>query len=176
MRKTHFKNNQNQGPKFGKSILGVAIIVIAVLLVGGYWMLNRSGGTNEQKERDEAQITSSKDVDAKTRSAGGDETPGVDVKQNVPEAPDMTVSIMDYSQSGGLIRAAATVNRETGECVFTYSTPEDRPVVRTTNIEDGSCNSSIPEVEFARLGVWNLNITAYVNGKRAEANRDVTIN
>lgn len=161
-----------------KKWLIFAFVALAMLLsVGGFFAYKNHRDNQErdaQKARDEAQITSSKDVDAKTKNSNVD-TPDDPIKQDVPSG-DAAISIDSITQSNGTVLAKATSSAGSGTCVFTYTTEGDRPVIRTTDLTGGSCSSNIPEVEFSRIGTWNLNVTIYIDGKKTEANQSVEIN
>jgi hypothetical protein len=78
-----------------------------------------------------------------------------------------------FDQSNGTVNSAVVINGvSSGRCEFVFSTPEDRPVSRVVNISSGSCSVSIPEVEFAKLGEWNL----AVNFGGKSVSRKVNIN
>ena len=70
--------------------------------------------------------------------------------------------------------AEAKVSRD-GTCVFQYTTNGDKPVISQVPSSEGLCKSSIPEVEFAKLGEWILKVTFYNNGEKIEAVKNVTI-
>jgi hypothetical protein len=95
--------------------------------------------------------------------------------EEVPVAPELTISIGQVRQDRGHVSASAKVNID-GTCVFQFD-PSDgsRPVVREDSAVGGSCSVSIPEVEFALLGSWTLRATVYHAGGKAEDGTDVTI-
>lgn len=169
-------NDHSRNNKKMLLIAGVIVIVIALLLAGGYFYKQHQDEQRrlEQKAKDEAQTSSAK-KDASTKNTSDDSNiPSTSIKQDVPQA-DATVTIQSVNQANGAVTATATSSSASGTCVFTYTTDGDKPVTRNVGIEGGTCTSTIPEVEFARLGTWNLNVTVYIDGKKTEANQSVTI-
>ncbi len=95
--------------------------------------------------------------------------------EEVPVAPDLTVSISQVRQTDGEVTASATASAD-GTCVFQFE-PSDgsRPVVREATVRGGTCSVTIPVVEFAFLGQWTLRMTLYHDRSKAEDNADVAI-
>lgn len=158
-------------------ILAAAMLLLA-FAAGGYYVYHNKQIEKqraESKARDEAQTESAKKSAAKQPASNSTDVPTTSVKQDVPEA-DATVTIQSVNQTGGAVTATATSTSTSGTCVFTYTIDGDKPVTRNAGIEGSTCTSSVPEVEFARLGTWNLNVTVYIDGKKTEANQSVTIN
>ena len=181
MKKTQFKHNSNRKRKFLK--LSVLLLIIALGVGTGaylYFQNQQAMQLAEQKERDEAQITSTKKAIAEEKSGGLKPKTSSDIKQDIPTSSNVTVSITSTSQSNGSVRASATVAGAdtTGAfCIFTYTNPDDKPVTSSSvPLTDGSCSTETPEVNFSKLGVWNLNVTTYISNTKSEANQSVTIN
>ncbi|MBP9738690.1 hypothetical protein KBD20_03305 [Candidatus Saccharibacteria bacterium] len=173
----------NKGPQRRSHKIVLVVIVLALIFgAGTYVYLQRQEAQElaEQKALDESQTNSAKKGDA-TSSKDTGVTPKTesDIKQDVPTATENNVTINSVNQSGGMVAATASVSGASagGTCVFSFTNPDDKPVIPpSVSIKDGSCSTSTPEVGFSKLGVWNLNVTAYIDGKKSEANQSVTIN
>lgn len=189
MKWTSYKQNKTPAKSKKKFVLVIIIIIIALLVSGGIIYTRRLAqerARTEQKIRDEAQIDSSKkDVQTEDKIENSD-SKNTNLPTNstsktsdqVPISDALSVSISNTSQSNGIVSAAIKItgSDENGTCVFTYSTPGDRPVVQEVTSSNNICQSNIPEVQFSKIGVWNLNVTFYQNNARAEASQNVTIN
>lgn len=166
-----------------KRKLVFVVLTILVLIVGGggyayYNYRHTRQLQTEQKARDESQIDSAKQNSANTIKppAAEADTSSESVKESVPEA-EATVSIISAQQSGNMVEANAKLSSGDGSCVFTYTTADnDKPVIDKKASVNSACSSSLSANQFSRIGAYNLNVTVYINGKKAEANQSVTIN
>lgn len=87
--------------------------------------------------------------------------------------------IEDYSQRQGVVRATAKISSAplNGKCAYIFSNPDDKPVSKEVSAVDDTCNIAVPEVEFARTGIWTLDVIYYHGqNKVAETKQNVTIN
>ena len=97
------------------------------------------------------------------------------------ELQGSTLTITGFSQSGSVVRASATVNSSNvGTCYFGFSSADTKPVSRVNQSQGQSgnqlCSIEIPEVEFSKLGVWQMLISFTQNSAKVEASQDVKIN
>lgn len=158
------------------------LILLAILFSTGaffmWWNYSETKSVKDQRANDEAQTSSAKkavesestsDLEPKPTSPSGE------LKQDVPTSTNRSITITSASQTDGNVAATAKLSDGNGDCVFTYSIEQDKPVTRRVTSTNSVCAASAPEVEFSRLGVWNLNVTAYVDGKKMEVNQNVTI-
>ncbi len=175
-------NNKSSGPK--RLVIIIALIILVLLFVGGYVYHKNIQRNNITK--DTAQITSAKtqimnqDNDSsaeqanptKTNSQVSDKT-----SDQVPTTTTSSIKIASVNQSGGQVTVNAEITGDNGgKCVFSFTTPDDKPVIKEIVASDNKCNISIPEVEFTKIGDWNLAVTYYVNDKKVEVSQNVTIN
>jgi hypothetical protein len=167
-------------------IITSAIIMIA-LLGSVFIFLNRQASKVDQdnaaqKSKDEAQTNSAKSTDANGSSDKSNSSISSKTSEQVPDSSTVTVNIDRSSQADGLVSSIAVINNtsESGSCVFIYSTPDAKPVSReakSTLIDTkNTCSIGIPEVEFNKLGLWNLTVYFYLNDQKSETTKDVTIN
>ena len=91
----------------------------------------------------------------------------------VPDTSGVTLGVVTFEQSGGAVRSSISVNGGSGgSCEFNFSTEGDRPIVKNVEMKSEKCEVSIPEVEFAKLGDWQL----VVKYGQKSANKTVNIN
>lgn len=114
------------------------------------------------------------DHKADTATEGLPENSSSTTSDEVPLSNE-TVSISEFSQSDGSVRATASVSANEGTCVFLYTTEGDKPVTQQVSVKDSSCHSSIAEVNFSKLGDWLLKVTYYRNAEKVEAMQNVEI-
>ena len=174
------------------------LIIISVIILGaaiGFWWYSNAqqkDNVSENKGREMNKSKNKKDSSTKNNSSKDKNTPSSPQPglpgnststppSQVPPAANLSVTINDFAQANRMVQANAVIEGSPGRgtCVFTFSTPDAKPVVRqlASAGSDGpqTCSVSISEVEFTKTGAWRLNVTFYVNNSRSEANRDVTI-
>ncbi len=169
-----------------KPLIALIILAIVVALgIGSFVFIKNRNAENariEQKARDEAQTSSAK-KDIQNKSAGDTQDKNLPnnststTTDKIPTSEDLRTTITSTSQKDGTVYAEAIITGATAEgtCVFTYTTPEDRPVVQQVTSANKTCKSSIPEVQFSKLGTWNLQVIFYLNNVKSEANKSVSI-
>lgn len=163
------------------SLLVSAVIMLAVIIATGFYMLNSDNRTSPLN-RDAEQVSTSKtkvanNPESNYRDGKAPSNESVSTNDEVATSDTLKISITSHSQSNGIIKSSAQITgSKAGKCVFTYTTDGDRPVVRETNLSNGICGIEIPEVEFTKLGSWNLKVTFYALNSKAEVNQNVTIN
>jgi hypothetical protein len=98
-----------------------------------------------------------------------------------PLPSSTALTINNFSQSKGIVRASATAtNTQPGSCFFGFSSTGTKPVNRTVDsITDGSgqkCNIEVSEAEFTKLGSWTMDVIFTVGNSKVESSQNVTIN
>lgn len=158
-----------------KKVLGIIIVIAVASLAGGGLAYTHYRTSDKSKP---AVVDQKKNAPVQTpEQAKKNNQPS----QNVPLSPTVKLTGLTATQASGSVHAAATVTNAadtTAMCVFTFETPNDKPVVRQVAVSGGgqTCDSGdIPEQEFTLLGQWNLTLTYYTNNTRAEATTAVTI-
>jgi len=162
------------------------LVILVLILAGGlgYLYYSRSRDNQraaDQKARDEAQTSSAKSSSTEESAgpkSGGDAKSSSTTTDQVPTTSDGKITIDSFSQANGMVNASATaIGSAAGTCVFTFTTADSKPVTASSSSgSNQTCSTSISEVEFNKVGSWNLNVTFYVNGGKIEASREVTIN
>lgn len=180
-----FLHNQSSTPRSKKWVI-LPVLAILILASGGSFIYFKNKSSSTPKDlQDRAQVESSKDrIDSNDDKVSINVNPDkavTDVSnqttEQTPISTDISISLLSQTQADGLIKVAAKATGTTGgRCVFSFTTEGDRPVVRESSLSSGACNVEIPEVEFSKIGVWNLNISLHVNNTRTEVNQNVTIN
>ena len=163
-------------------ILSVVIVVALILaLLVGLLIIRRNNAMKREadlKSQSEAQTNSAKkdtenSIEATANSDGRDPS----TTDQVPVSTSLSVQISDVKQVDHMVSASAMVlGGSEGTCVFTYTNPDDKPVVQQVASTNSGCKSSVSDVQFSKLGAWNLNVTFYANNSRGEANQSVEIN
>lgn len=178
-------------PKSRKLLVLVAVLALVLVtsVSGLIYIKARQNKSNlaEQKAKDEAQTESSKDTSVKQGSDKN--TTGTNLPTNstniapsdVPTSTKLEVAINAVTQQAGKVEASATISgaNNSGTCVFTFTIAEERPVIRQVSsnfVNPHTCSMTASEVEFSKVGVWNLKVIYYLNNTKAEATKNVTIN
>lgn len=174
-----YKQNTPLSAKSHRKKLFLILLPLLILAAIGSFLIWRNYADDkaaaDQKARDEAQTSSAKKLSESKSGQEAEVNPtNEEVKQNVQQG-DATVAISSFSQANGQVVSSATISPGNGECVFTYTIDQDKPVIRRSTSSNSVCTASAPEVEFSRLGQWNLNVTVYINNTKSEANQSVTI-
>ncbi len=161
--------NRNQSQKFSvKKKLALAGL-IGVFLIGagaaGWLLLKKDEAVqlSQAEQREVEQVDSDrakKEAENSRLGLPGDPLKDGDNDGGQVEPPSggaATLGSPSFEQSGGVVKSSVDISGATGgNCVFNFSTEADRPVVKTVSLGGGVCSVSIPEVEFARLGEWQL--------------------
>lgn len=176
MKNTSFKLNST--PQKSKKPILIAIALV-LLLVGagiGYVLVQRS---NQQKESS----TSSDETSSQNKADPTDDTTepkdvSTSTSEQIPVSETVSVSITNAAQQDATVNATAAVKGAStnGTCVFLFTSPDSRPVTRQVDNVTTSCSTSVPAVEFDKIGDWNLKVTYYNNNSRTEAQKNVTVN
>ncbi len=174
----------NSNKTKSKKTLIIVLVIIILASVGGYFYFKKEQQNNSVK--DNAQTSSAKtdiiNQDKNTTIDPSDPSKPTDkvsdtTSDQVPVSTTTSIKITSVSQSGGRVVAVAeTTGESSGKCVFSFTTPDDKPVVKEVTATNNKCEVNIPEVEFTKIGSWSLNVSYYAGDKKAEDTRDVTIN
>jgi hypothetical protein len=166
----------------------VVFIVIAFIVYGGFAKIDHFFPFQENT----VSTDSSPDVATKYPSPKNNNIPS---KATIPSTPTsgqtsnqvpvdttFSASITQLNETNGQVNATATIQHSPtpGTCVFTFSTPNDRPVVDqvTATVKDdvATCGPiTISADEFSYLGKWTLSLHYYVGDQQAEAQSTITI-
>ncbi len=161
-------------------IIGVIFLLICVG-IGVFYLYNQQ--KNSDKEMANERLSTEENIaESKKKKNQQKNSAGVGLPNNsetitsdqIPQSSTLSISILSTSQENGKVTAAAQTNGE-GTCVFSYTTDGDKPVINQVAVQVNICQSSISEVQFAKLGVWSLKVTYYNNEQKAEAQANVTI-
>lgn len=166
------RHNKSSNPR--KVLLWVIIIAALAVLV---WFVQDKIWNKSAVQTETPTTSKEKVMDSPT-----DSTPNTNLPQNsdtttteaVPTGDDISITIDSLGQSNGVVAAKATATQD-GTCVFTFSTPNDKPVTRQVDTANKICSVSISQNEFSYLGQWQLVVTFYKDGKKSEAKQNVTI-
>ncbi len=169
LKRNNRNRNRNQSQKFSvKKKLALAGL-IGVFLIGagaaGWLLLKKDEAVqlSQAEQREVEQVDSDrakKEAENSRLGLPGDPLKDGDNDGGQVEPPSggaATLGSPSFEQSGGVVKSSVDISGATGgNCVFNFSTEADRPVVKTVSLGGGVCSVSIPEVEFARLGEWQL--------------------
>lgn len=167
----------------------IFVVILALIGVGAgtYYVIKTNQDAQEKqkaldKDREAAGNNSAKKSDVSKNKTSNNSGSGLPenststTSNQVPTSSALSVNITSTSQANGLVSASAKTNGD-GTCVFLYSAGDkDKPVTRQVSTSGGNCSTSISQNEFSYLGQWQLTVTYYNGGKKAEASKNVTIN
>lgn len=168
-----------------KRLILIGIIVAIMLSIAGVGVYlyisqnstdtgkDKSGRADEIKKNTPEKSSGKNNSTSSSNGLPNDSTEKT--TDQVPTDSSLSVTITSTSQSNGQVKASAQTSAD-GTCVFQYTTDGDKPVVSQVEASNSSCSTSIPEVQFAKLGAWQLKVTLYSNSKKAETTTNVTIN
>mgnify|MGYP006929490667 CR=1 FL=1 len=184
MKRTSFKLNQPLKRSRKKPLIVLGVL-FAILLGIGCWALYKytREPVADPNASDTTIITAKDEVESKPDNPSVDD--GISsnsTSEQISQNPNLSLSITDFNQSGGMVRSSASISGTTspGNCVFTYTTTDSRPVVEqvSSTSQAGSqiCSATISEVQFDKVGNWGLNVTFFQNNSKVSATRQVTVN
>jgi hypothetical protein len=155
----------------------IVLLVLSLLSTGAYLLLVKDNSVEVSQEQQEAaeRLDSERAKQEAEEARNSVSDPLKDVEDPGDEEAEgaFTLGSPSFEQSGGMVSSSVAINGiGNGRCEFIFSTPQDRPVSRTVEVASGTCSASIPEVEFAKLGEWNL----AVNFGGKSVSRKVNIN
>ena len=179
MKNSNFRLRQNTKESRSKKVIISAIVLFIILLASSVFAYKYFTKPETDKNADDPTITSAKDLQAeKPNNQKSDSTPSGVTAQEVPISQNLSVNISNFNQADGMVtsKAGITGSNTDGNCVFTFSSNDSRPVVEQTSSNKGSCAINISEVRFDKIGVWNLDVTFFQNNTKASATKQVTIN
>lgn len=173
------KNSRFSNPRIF-ILIGLVILLVGLTLA---FLLTRTHDTKKDSHpkysttTTQSQSSSTKD-ETKTSKAPDKNTatPPTNVtSEQVSLASKGIITITDLDQSSGYINAKASVSDfNVTQCVYSFTAPDAKPVVRQ---QDGSCEGvSIPEAEFEIIGTYKLTVTAY-NGiiEKISTTKDIDV-
>lgn len=184
MKTNNSKLKINSSRPKSKLILVACLVVAIALTVGWYFYTNRNKSENNNGQQDSAQTDTAKNLveneSDTTDPKQNDNSENVDAPIISPQdQQNPRIEITNYSQANGLVAISSNLINSAGAtaCVFNFSTPDERPVVRQSKPSNSACNAEIPSVEFTKLGIWQLSVVAYNGDKEiARESQSVTIN
>lgn len=160
--------------KKNKTVLIIVSLFVVALLMMVAFLLMRSKPDTTNRQRAE-EIKSSQPI--KNSSQDDTNLPKNAISttnDTVPVSADLSVSIDTVVQQNRTLTIKATTS-SSGTCVFQFTTENDKPVISQAQVVENTCTAAIPEVQFSRLGTWQLRVTYYRDGNKTEARQDVTI-
>jgi hypothetical protein len=172
MRPISSQKSKNLSPKLVALAIGLLLVILGVAYLW-YQASNKPQTETQQTPSD----TAGNNGPTKQDIANGD-NPVTSTPQNVPQQTGITVGITKLEQSNGsVVIAGAVTGDEGGKCVATFSTPEDRPVIKevaaTKNGGQTVCGPiTINEVEFSYLGNWQAKLTYYTSDNKGQASSE----
>lgn len=170
-----------------KVLLLLVILLIVGTVVGLKYFVDRNNykvPTNNVAEQQGAEGV----ADSTKQSSPTDNTTAPNKGTNTTEPPassgilpGVSLSKISFSQANGTASASATVSAQgTGTCYFNFSSSDTKPVSRTAQSQNQAsvqiCSVQIPEVEFTKLGAWQMLVSFTQNGAKVEETKNVTIN
>lgn len=161
--------------RLNKGLVALCSVLALVIIGALYWFFVHNNAPANQGLQDTTSGTS-QDQQAST----GDNPSPIKqppVSDDIPVNPALAITNIGFSHSEGFINASAEVTGATqeGVCVFSFETNEGRPVVVQAN-GSTDCTVKIPEVEFDKIGAWNLTVTFYQDNQKTSLSKEVVVN
>lgn len=162
-------------------IIAVIIVAVALSLAGFLYWRSQAPPTSDYKPKyqlsseSDNKISEKTNPDDKSSSSNSSSNTGLSqTSEEVAVSPSGSVSIVDLSQESGFVNVLArTSGFSPIKCVYQFESEGARPVIRETN---PSCNGiSIPQVEFEKIGTYNLTVTVYDSSSKISTSKDVDI-
>ena len=160
-------------------ILAIVLLVITAFAVWWFMFREVDPTKNYKPKYDTPTTNQITQTDAKNAQDADDyknstETPSTQTSDQVPVSQAGSIVITDLDQADGYVNALATVTNFTPtKCVYSFTSPDARPVVRELT---GNCTGiSIPQVEFEFIGTYTLTVTAYSGTDKVTATKDISI-
>ena len=180
MQNSYYKINQSSRNKSGRKkllLLGLLLLTILLATASYFWVDSRSGNS--------PQDTNAIPDASKTPGAPGDtgrsESKNPDSAESTQPPASITtnasLAITENSSSDSGVRIAAIANGIVPtRCIFAFSSPDSRPVVKEIDATGQSCGPlNIGAVEFDKIGEWYINITAYNSQERVVTDGKTTV-
>lgn len=180
MRQTYFNINQQNKPKRSKSkllIFGLALVVILVGTGGYLWVSSRSKAVTQDTVAipDTSKKPGAEGDTEKSQGKQSDQTTITNPPETVSSSASMTITETTSNTSG--VRVASVVaGFAPTRCIFSFNSPDSRPVVKETDATGQSCGPlEVRSVEFDKIGEWDISITAYSLAQRVVAEGRVSV-
>lgn len=168
------KTRVNQRAK-SKVVIWASCIVAALLLVGGvyYYFIRKTLPTDTYSPR----YPISSQTPTTNQEQKGDtaaEQPSSTTTEQVPAATTGSIRITDLVQEKGFVNIGIEVSNFTvSKCVLSFTSDGAKPIVRE---QSGGChNTSIPQVEFEKIGDYTLTVTAYSASDKIQATQEINV-
>ncbi len=160
-------------------LIGLVIALLAAVSVYWFAIRDTSPAVVDGNATDPT-INSSKELssnESSTKSSSASGTESTSNSEDIPVSTALAVTGIKLSQESGFVNASAQISGSTqaGTCVFSFTATDSRPVVKEASATS-DCSIKIAEVEFDKIGEWNLSVTFYQQNTKATAEQKVTIN
>lgn len=153
----------------------VVFILLISLGIGFYYSKSTNKHSFDQTSTTDKSSSSVHQNSTKT-------TTSTNQQISTPETvePSFSVGTINIKQEDGNVVSSAQITADSGgSCNFTYTTADSPPVIKNTPpvSNNGSffCQSTIPEIEFTKIGTWKLTITYVVHEQMTQGTTDVKI-
>ena len=157
-------------------LLCAIVTLVAVAYQSKSWPFSQDQSTSKNQESDMNEAKS----DSVSSNSSKPDTDKDTAEENTPinkPGPSPTLTVSDFRQSNGIVYATTQITQSSnsGSCVFTYTAKDSKPVVQEVVSTNTQCVSSIPEVQFDKVGNWNLKVSFNAQNTKLEVSKDVTI-
>lgn len=94
--------------------------------------------------------------------------------EEVPASVIGKIMISNLQQKNGFVNALATISDfDVKTCVYSFTSDGAKPVVKEQT--NGCSGISIPQVEFEKIGLYTLTVTAYSPEQKISAIKEISI-
>lgn len=183
MKPTFFKLNTAKKHSHARMFIVIFAIIAVITGLSISYLIFRSKPANLTSANDSSQTSSAKKEAIEKNEGNIDSSnlpknsTGITTNQ-VPESTELKISNIVFSQNEDELSAAAEITGPdtTGTCVFSFKSPEEKPVIKQVQSTAKKCSTTLSRLEFSKLGSWNLSVIRYQGDTKTEATREIQIN
>ena len=177
--------NIPQSNKSNKKKILIISLIATLLIAGGaaaFYLTQQNDPSNEENSKT-SQDTPTTDTNKKGETPAEslpDNSQGT-TTEDVPVSSTASAKITRLEQQDMTVYFAADISNTTtaGRCVVSFTTTNDRPVIRefdsTQNGANRSCNLDLSALEFSYLGEWKVTLRYYEGNTQVVTEGLVTI-
>ena len=175
-----YNSKLNKSKKRRTTIVLTLVILVIAASASLFIFARRDKSTVEPlttEQKYEANATADTNYSPKSKEPTANKTPVNTDANSVPVNNTVTVTIGDIKQSNNEVTSSAQIAGATksGECVFTFTSDQSKPVVKQASSKNNICQVVIYEAEFDKIGEWQLKVTFFDQQSKAEATKNVVI-
>lgn len=166
---------RSKNSRISRRLLVSAAIILLLAAVSGFYYYKATQRPTDTYRPQYPVSDSTKQPQSETKQGGKKEpTTLPNTTEETPEAKTGTITILDLNQRDGFVNVnVTTTDFSTTRCVYQFTSEGARPVVKEFQ---GLCQAtSIPQVEFEKIGSYTFTAIAYSATEKITTTRDINI-